>query len=140
MELHLQQNSQGQITLDGLGLKLEIKPDLIFKNLMSFDARKILNKIIEKELIEALEAFEKSEENTEEFRDRLYQKEVTSLLIKRIAIVERDLVYKLHEDGECIEMSNELEEVRSYAHSVWRYDTYYGYPKTKKYELKNENI
>lgn len=134
--MEIKETSQGEIELNGLGLKLNIKPELLLKNSMSFDARKILNKIIEKELIEALEAFEKSDENTDEFRNKLYDKEVVSLLIKRIAIVERDLVSKLHEDGECIEMSNELEEVRSYACSVWKFDTCYGYPKTKKYELK----
>lgn len=130
--MEIQQHSDGKIKISGSGLDLEISTHYILTETMHKDSRKILSQLIENELINALKTFRDSNENTADIRNKLYSKTVLSEHIKKIAIIERDLVYKLHLDGECIDLDKELQEIRDYAHSVWKYCKEYGYVPMKK--------
>jgi len=133
--MQIQKNPDGKIIVSGDGITLEVNSHYILKETMHKDSLKILSRIIEKEFIKALETFKDSNENTPIIREKLYHKEVFSENIKNIALIERDLIYKLHIDGECIELSPALQEIRDYAHSVWKYCADYGYISIKKTEL-----
>lgn len=134
--MQAKKRSDGVIEFSDSGLKLEINPVSMFRDTLHGDIRPILDKMIESELKEALEAFRDSEENQIEYRKLLYQKEKFSKLIYKIAIIDRELVLKLHSDSEDIDLGVELQEIYSYAHSVWRFDSSYAY--TSSVELKQE--
>lgn len=133
--MKIQNDSYGKVTVSGDGITLEIDSRYILTETMHMDSRKILNKLIENVFIAALKDFQYSQENTPIIRKQLYNKEIFSEHIKKIALIERDLIYKLHLDGDCIELSDDLQEIRDYAHSVWKYCTDYGYVGIKKAEL-----
>lgn len=125
--IHIKRETDGNLNVSDFGLELKINPASMFRETLHKDTREILDKMISKELVLALKAFEDSEENTKEYRNALYQKEKRSSLIYKIALIERDLVWKLHTNGEGIPMSKELAEIRIFAHSVFRYDSDYGF-------------
>ena len=132
--------ADGGIEINDYGISLNINPKFLFTAAFSDESRVIIDNMVEFELKKALSIFKDSIENIPEYRDKLYKKECTSSLIKKIALVERDLVYNLHTDGECIKLSDDLADVREFAHSVWRYNSYYGYKHPKKYAEINEEV
>jgi hypothetical protein len=132
--------SDGGIEINDYGISLNINPKFLFTAAFSDESRVLIDNMIEFELKKALSIFRDSIENIPELRDKLYKKVYTSALIKKIALVERDLVCNLHTDGECIKLSDDLVEIREFAYSVWRYNSYYGYKKPKKYTEENEEV
>ena len=132
--------TDGGIEINDYGISLKIDPKFLLTAAFSDESRIIIDNMIELELKKALSIFKDSIENIPEYRDKLYKKECTSLLIKKIALVERDLVWNLHTDGECIKLPDDLAEVREFAHSVWKFSSYYGYKSPKKYAEINEEI
>lgn len=132
----LQQNPDGKLELSGLGLKFEIDPRWLLTESLNKNSRVILDQLLESSLEAALLDFLNSDENNDEKRKQLYQKECRSFYIQKIADIERDLISKLHSDGECIELNEELDEIRKYAYTVWRYDSKYGYKSIQKIEMK----
>lgn len=133
--LHIQKNPDGNFELSNIGLKIEISPARMFMQTLDPRTRPILDSMIEERLIKALVDFRDSKDNTKEKRRAIYDKEgEPNSEILNIALIERDLVWKLHSDGECIKLDKELFEIREYAQEVYRYSTQYGYPKIKKLE------
>lgn len=132
--------TDGGIEISDYGISLKIDPKFLLTAAFSDESRIIIDNMIELELKNALSIFRDSIENIPEYRDKLYKKECNSLLIKKIALVERDLVWNLHTDGECIQLADDLVEIREFAHSVWKFSSYYGYKNPKKYAEINEEV
>lgn len=128
--MKLEKHPDGSIHLHELGLKLEVQPQWLFKQSINRESQAILDELLEGKLKSALDDFISSPENDEDFRDKLYRKEEFSKRIALIAHIERDLIQKLHSDGECIELSEAQEEARSFSFSVWKFCSDYGYKST----------
>ncbi len=136
MSLKITHNSLNEITLEGNGLELKVKPSSLFKNCISQESQSILDEMIEGAFKKALDEFYASEEY--EQKDEIQTKQIVVKHIKRIALIER-LASELHSDSECIELSETQQEIREFCFTVWRYSKEYGFRPSQSIELKDEN-
>lgn len=124
MSLKLTHNSLNEITLEGNGLELKVKPSSVFKNCISQESQSVLDEMIENTFKKALDDFYASEEYNQ--KDELQTKQIVMKHIKRIALIER-LAHELHSDSECIELSKTQQEIRDFCFTVWKYSKEYGF-------------
>jgi hypothetical protein len=136
MNLKLTHTSFNEITLEGGGLELKIKPSSIFKNCISAETQSVLDEMIETSLKKALDDFYTSEEY--EQKDELQTKQIVMKHVKNIALIER-LAYELHSDSECINLSKTQSEIRDFCYTVWRYSREYGFKPSQSKVLEDEN-
>lgn len=136
MNLKLTHNSLNEITLEGSGLELKIKPSSMFKNCISQESQSVLDEMIENALKKALDDFYTSEEYNQ--KDELQTKQIVMKHVKRISLIER-LANELHSDSECIDLSKTQQEIRGFCFTVWRYSREYGFKPSQSKVLEDEN-
>jgi hypothetical protein len=111
----------GDIQLDVMGLKVEVKPTWLIQNMMSTGASKILDGLIESSLKEAIYKFDQwylnNIENNHgaEGAANSFSADIVRYLLP------------IHSDSEMIELSDREKNVLDGAKEFWRYNKFYGF-------------
>lgn len=126
---------ENKFNLSKMGLKLEVQPYWLIKQMISQNSQNIIDELIEMKYKEALNVFSLWQHSTIEmikdsevaqatFSEYKYTKHVQE--IQDIADISRDLL-PLHSDCECIELSEEQQRAKEIAYSYWGYNKFYGF-------------
>ena len=133
----LKKERDNKLTLSTLGLKLEVNPYLLVKEMISRNSQDILDEIIEREFKNALNKFSFWQngvinsfisDDDAEVEFIKHKRDIHVQEIQDVADISRHLLM-LHSDSECIGLTEEQQTAQENAYSYWRYNSFYGYEK-----------
>ncbi len=133
----LKREPDGKLSLFTMGLRLEVQPYWLLKQMVNKNSQKILDKMIEDAYRNALSEFDKWQKNVlksigeEDDPDAEFEKYRNSVHIQQIqnvADITRNLL-PLHSDWETI-LDEEEQEIVERAFEYWRYNSFYGFEST----------
>ena len=132
----LKKEPDGKLTLFIMGLRLEVQPYWLIKEMINKNSQEILDRIIENEFRSALSEFDKwqkavlesiGEDDDPDADFVKYRRDVHVQQIQNVADISRNLL-PLHSDWEAI-IKNEEAEIIERAYEYWRYNSFYGFEK-----------
>jgi hypothetical protein len=132
----LKKEPDGKLTLFTMGLRLEVQPYWLIKQMINKNSQDILDKIIEDEFLSALDEFDKwqkkvleaiGEDDDPDVEFVKYRRDVHVQQIQNVADMSRHLL-PLHSDWEAVVGEDEAEIIER-AYEYWRYNDFYGYEK-----------
>ncbi|MEK6828884.1 MAG: hypothetical protein AABY15_02075 [Nanoarchaeota archaeon] len=139
----LKKEPDGKLTLFTMGLRLEVQPYWLLKQMINKNSQEILDKIIEAEFRKVLKNFSKwyhkmiesqtEDDNSDEiFRRYKYTEHVKE--IQDVADFSRNLL-SLHSDWEYVINKDENEDEKEaveQAYEFWHYNSFYGFEPLSK--------
>lgn len=134
MNVRLEHTSFNELKLEGIGIDLSFKPAVLYKQMLSKESQSCLDEALEEAFKKALTEFYDSEEYNQR-NSEITTREILSEHVKKIAHLER-ILYDLHSDSECIELSSEHKYIRDFCFTVWKYATEYGFRSSKNVTLE----
>ena len=132
----LKKEPDGKLTLFIMGLRLEVQPYWLIKEMINKNSQEILDRIIENEFRSALSEFDKwqkgvlesiGEDDDPDAEFVKYSRDVHVQQIQNVADISRNLL-PLHSDWEAV-IKNEDAEIIERAYEYWRYNSFYGFEK-----------
>lgn len=139
-KIELKQGQDKELTLSTLGLKLEIKPYWLIKEMINKNSQDILDSMIEREYRDALNKFDEwqkevisslpvGDEDAVDVSFVKYKRDTHVQQIQNVADISRNLLH-LHSDWECI-LGDDEKEIVDRAFEYWKYNDFYGFKSTK---------
>jgi len=135
----LKKDRDNKLNLHTFGLKLEVQPYWLVKEMINQNSQNILDELIELAYKEALNKFsvwhtstifriKDGEDENELFEKNKYK--VHNQEIQDVADISRELL-PLHSDWECIDLDEVQHAAQEIAYSYWKYNNFYGFETTE---------